>query len=870
VAAFPILVLPYLAGLALVNGWFSAPALSVDAALARLPEVRWLPLYYHYFTSETVAMASALAQVGLYAPLGLLAWAWGARRVGGRWERRPRRDDAADRAEAALPRHTPRPGGLAAGASGRWLAAGAALAISLVIEGGKLFFPPKHPDPTNLIIALAGALVAYGLARWFHRVLTGEGRALGAHRELGLGADDASVAPVRGPSAGVADRHDAGSMATTGTPTAPVAWANRPSWPAPTTVGTALGVLACLPLVAGTLSFPLAWPILASGLALYGALLWFLPLAWLAVIPALLPALDLSPITGRLPLDAFDLCVLTTLAVGYVRTWGARPLPWPNRLFPFALVLLWVSWTVSMSSGLWPLVGGEWPPPDGSHSAVEAWMVGKGMLWALLLVPLIRRVPREHLGHAKELVVQGVLAGLAMVALAVLWERHVFVGLWNFENVFRVTGTFSNMHTGGAYIEAFLAFAFPFLAVVVIAARTWRTRALGVLLAALVSYAMMVTFSRGGWAGLAAGLLVVLVGVLRRRVGAPAWVAAAVLVAAVVGAAVPVLTGGFAQERLARSLNDLKFRADHWARAVSLMTPGPGSKLVGEGFGQYPLNYLLLADVQRPPGTYAILRDGADPYLRLGGGESVFLDQRVAVEPGQAYRLSARVRQPAGEAALSVPICEKALLYSFQCRWGRLAPDKAGSDWQFLSLDLDAGKLGARRNWPHPTVKLGLHMTGPAAALDVDDLSLKTRDGRELLANGDFSDGARRWLFVTDQDLAWHIHEQWVEVFFAQGLLGVLALVLTLVAAGMALWSAVRAAEPFAVGLSAALVGILAVGLLGSVLDTARLAMLVYLTALLPAGTSPGTERRRRHRGSGRRQRGSSGRETASASPNQG
>ncbi len=55
----------------------------------------------------------------------------------------------------------------------------------------------------------------------------------------------------------------------------------------------------------------------------------------------------------------------------------------------------------------------------------------------------------------------GVLLGLTVVALAVLWERHVHVGIADFANVFRVTGTFASMHTGGAYIEAFLAFAFP-------------------------------------------------------------------------------------------------------------------------------------------------------------------------------------------------------------------------------------------------------------------------------------------------------------------------------------------------------------------------------------------------------------------------
>lgn len=834
--AGPLLLLPYVAGLALVTGWFSVPALPLDAALARLPEVRWLPLYYHYFTTEPVAVASTLAHLALYAPFGLWFWALAARRGG------------------------------TSGAQRVWLVAAVTLAVAVVIEGGKLFFPPKHPDPTNLLVAVAGALLAHGLARWFERALTG-----------GLDSSPGQTRPARGWDAPLAEVEPEGRVMqvrspmdeapppAAGTEVAADLVAPAPSHPGPALrpIGVALGVAAAVPLVVGVLSFPLAWPVLAVLLALYGALLWVQPLAWLLILPILLPVLDLSPVTGRLPLDAFDLTVLATLTVGYARNWGAPRSPWPSPLFPLALALLWASWLISTARGLWPLLAVPWPPADGSHSPLEAWMVAKGMLWAMLLVPLLRRVPRDRLEQAKDLFAQGVVIGLALVAVMVLWERHVFVGLWDFDNVFRVTGPFANMHTGGAYIEAFLAFAFPFLAVGVIAARSWWGRGLGVLTAALVSYAMMVTFSRGGWVGLAAGLAVVLIGILRGRVGRPGWVAAGVLMIAVAGAAVPVLTGGFAQERLARSLEDLEVRIDHWSRALSLMSPGAVPVLVGEGFGQYPLAYLLLADVDRLPGTFAILEDGGNPYLRLGSGETVFLDQRVAVEPGQTYRLSARVRLPGGDAVLEMPLCEKALLYSFQCVEIRVEPGDAGGDWRAIALEMQSGRLGAGGNWPHPPVKLALHNAGPAQALDLDDLSLKTSDGRELIANGGFSDGARRWLFVTDQDLAWHIHEQWVEIYFAQGVLGVLALLLALWSVGMALRTPFREADPFAVGLSAALVGILAVGLLGSVLDTARIAVLVYLASLLPVGLLPGQARRRRRRRSGKRH-GHSGRNAES------
>jgi hypothetical protein len=132
-------------------------------------------------------------------------------------------------------------------------------------------------------------------------------------------------------------------------------------------------------------------------------------------------------------------------------------------------------------------------------------------------------------------------------------------------------------------------------------------------------------------------------------------------------------------------------------------------------------------------------------------------------------------------------------------------------------------------------VKLSLYNPGNSA-IDVDDVSLKTREGRELVVNGGFSNGTERWLFVTDQDLAWHIHQQWVEMYFAQGLLGVLAMVVLLIAVTRALGPKVQAGNLTATAFAAALVGFLTVGLLGSTMDTARLSMLFYLGALC-AGT---------------------------------
>jgi VanZ family protein len=760
--------LPYLALLAGLNGWFSGAWLSPAEALARLADVRFMPFYYHYFSTEPVAMASALANAVMYAPVGLLLWARTAGQV---------RTVDHPALKAAL-----------------W-----AVLLALPVELGKLFVPLKHPDFTDLLIAGSAAALTYAMVRWLELVLVEGAPTQPAPRPKLL-----TATPVKMPF----------------------------KWPMPHPANLLIAVPPVLAVGAGLARYPVGSALLVLALLVYAVLLWRWPLLWLIAIPALLPTLDLSPLSGRLLLDEFDLIVLVTLAVCYVRLYRVKPAPWPHQLVKVAVVLLWVTWCMATARGLWPMWGATGGVLASSHSPLEAWQVGKGLLWALLLVPMIRRVPRESLEMAQKYVLNGLIAGLGVVTLVVLWERYVFVGLLDFDNVFRVTGTFSSMNTGGAYIEAFIAFAFPALAVWVVMQRSWALQFLGIAAACLSCYVMLVTFSRGGYAGLAVGLIVVGLGTFRVRSGLPArrWVAVAGLMAVAVAVAVPVISGGFAQYRLARAAEDLSIREGHWRRALDLMDDDVLAAVGGMGFGQYPTLYLLYSGARIPTGTYSVTREGDNPYLRLTAGEAVFLDQLVDVLPETRYRLTARVRQEFGGKGLTVALCEKALLYSFDCVWKSLESDSPETGWSLVSFEVETGTLGRTARWPHRPVKLSLHNPG-GGPIDVDDVSLKTPDGRELVANGDFATGAARWLFVTDQDLAWHIHEQWVETYFAQGLLGVSAVVILLAAAAAVLWPAVRGGDPWATALAGALTAFLTVGLLGSVMDTSRLSMLFYLGA---------------------------------------
>lgn len=812
----PFAALPYFGLLTVLAGWYAASWLPAGEALAHLADARFMPFYYHYYSTEPAAMASLLANAGMYVPAGLALWA---------------------RQVVELP----------LGRRSAWGAALTAAALALIIELGKLWVPGKHPDFTNLLIAAAGAALIVILAGWVERVLASR-RVRPTKRAAAVIMQTVSVHPFPPtPSRGGEGEPDYRLSREIPSPLAKQEGWSEEAEPLSAEVpsfmeqsnaslhplGVFISGVALFITLVGLANYPVGLPWLALALLGYGVLLWRRPSLWLFIVPFLLPVLDLSPFTGRLLLDEFDLLVLITLAAGYGRFYGVQPRPWPHRVFSVAVTLLWVSWGIAMTRGLWPLLSGEDNLLASSHSPLEAWQVGKGLLWALLLVPLLRRTPAASCEVAQDRFLKGVITGLIVVTWVVLWQRHIFVGLGDFENVFRVTGTFSSMHTGGAYIEAFIAFAFPVLAVSVLIERNRMLKLAGLFTAALTSYAMLVTFSRGGYAALIVGLIVVAWGMLGSR-GVELrhqGLAFAGLVAVAIIVAVPVLSGGFAQYRLARAAEDLAFRENHWVRALGLMDGGAATVLTGMGLGQYPTRYLFGVNAGKPPGTFSVLREGDNPYLRLGAGETVFLDQWVRVRPGERYTLSARVRQPQGEGSLTIPLCEKALLYSFACSWYQLDPETPGEGWSTMSVAVETGKLGRGGNWPYRPVKLSLHNSGSHQPIDVDEVSFKAADGRELLANGDFSAGVKRWLFVTDQDLAWHIHQQWVELYFTQGMLGILAMVMLLFSVARVLWPAVRAGNPQATALADALAAFLTVGLLGSTLDTARLSMLFYLGA---------------------------------------
>ena len=147
---------------------------------------------------------------------------------------------------------------------------------------------------------------------------------------------------------------------------------------------------------------------------------------------------------------------------------------------------------------------------------------------------------------------------------------------------------------------------------------------------------------------------------------------AVILIGGVIIAVVwPVFIGKFSQSRLATIEQDIVVRTDHWADALHILRVRDAS-VFGVGLGTFPAAYFWDSSEVSRPSTYAFVTQNGNTFLQLGSGETLYFEQPVEVVPEQQYTLSMDLRSNVNNAELTVPICEKALLYSFTCVWTTL------------------------------------------------------------------------------------------------------------------------------------------------------------------------------------------------------
>jgi hypothetical protein len=612
-----------------------------------------------------------------------------------------------------------------------------------------------------------------------------------------------------------------------------------------TTLAGSVVAAICLTLAAAiTVNYPLAPWIFGIILVVYALALWRWPALWLAVIPAVLPFFDLTPWTGWIQVSEPDLFMLVTIGILALLT--------PPRLADFrvenltaaVLVLTLISFLSSVALGL-ALPG----PQGGSDNPYlrpdNALRLAKGFVSALALLPFLRARMRTH-GDALAWLSAGMTTGLAVVALAVLAERAVFTGLFDFTTGYRVVGTFSSMHIGGGYIGAYIAMVLPFLLVCLLRPRPFTLFTMfGIAIAA--GYALVVSYARTAYAAALLSTLAAGAGWVwaarHRTTGIASSLALSALVLLTIGAILVAAASGFMAKRLQTVVSDLGIREENWLGGLALRDDNPAATLLGKGLGTYPRIVLSRKPEGRFPTNFVLAEDGDYRFFSLHAGLPIYLRQKVPVQPNQQYRLSLALRSPDGKGVLTAILCEKMLLYSANCRHATFRIRSPGR-WEDFGAAISSAGLGKDTilGWLKRPVELSLLDPVPGSTIEIGHIRMLDPQGRDILANGDFSRGTERWYFTDDQHAIWRIENQYLMSFFEGGVLGLASLMLL---AGTALAGAVRAmgrGNRMAAPVAASLLAFLCSGVFDDLLEGPRLAALFYIIAFCGLMMMPAPE----------------------------
>jgi hypothetical protein len=581
--------------------------------------------------------------------------------------------------------------------------------------------------------------------------------------------------------------------------------------------------------------------------------------AWLVALPACLPAANFAPWTGWIVADEFDLVILAAATAGFARiaslpTGRGRALAAdelnriPSRLLIVTLLCLTAA-TLAFLRGFTAGDSAAMGWYDGYTSPLNALRTGKSAFYALLLVPLLH----VEIGRSGQLAARriawGMLAGTIVTVAAVVWERATYPGLFDFAQPYRTTALFWEMHVGGAAIDAYLAMAWPFTAWAVMRSRTPLRWALAALLALLVEYACLTTFSRGLYVSVIGSLAVLVFG-LSRRARAPALPAwrrfanAFLLLTILMQGVVVVGSESFMQVRLKQYGNDFSARVAHWRSGVRLLQSGIDWGF-GKGFGRLPGEYAATVSQHEWSGAAQVVSEAGGRHLRLSGPDTLqslaglyALTQLVPIEP-IVYRVGfdARADKP---VRVGLSVCTTHLLYDQACQRASVVVASSPGAWQRTSVVLTGPTL-ASGDWLPRTATFAATVLDAGAQVDLDNVSLGGDGVANVLRNADFSEDLARWFPVAkDYFVPWHIDNLYLELLIEQGLLGLAAFTLLLGGALAALLFSPQRALPSAPYLAASLVGAMIVGLVSSVLDMPRVAFLLYLLAFVSVelGTS--------------------------------
>lgn len=343
--------------------------------------------------------------------------------------------------------------------------------------------------------------------------------------------------------------------------------------------------------------------------------------------------------------------------------------------------------------------------------------------------------------------------------------------------------------------------------------------------------------------GLAAGWSV------RRHLQRQTLAVAVFCVVCFTGVLVPSLFGYRMEARFTDVGRDGQTRLAHWRHAVELMDEDWSTRWFGMGLGVFPRAYVFNRE-QDEGGTHALRREAGNRFLTLSGGKDLRFGQRIGLPARRSYRFSLEYRTGAERAQLHLRVCRRHIIHPTEwnpeCRSFDPQVHSTSGQWTPLVWVFDIGELGdgfgSFTRWP---LLLEIKnrreydlMEKPPALVDIDNIQLLDETGNDRIENGDFEAGMDHWYPYYDfNHLPWHIKNVWVDMYFEQGWFGLAGFAALLLYSGVRALRGLAADGGFSLAVLAAMLGFLAVGLVGTLLDVPRILLLFFLLlfGLFPA-----------------------------------
>lgn len=241
---------------------------------------------------------------------------------------------------------------------------------------------------------------------------------------------------------------------------------------------------------------------------------------WLFLLPALLPVSDMTLYSGRLYFDEFDFLILITLA--YLYFFSPRyclPVNFSGKgIIINLLALSFIISTLFFFPGFGEITLNSFSSFISPYNGLR---VVKGFSWAWLLWPFLNHSFQTDRENTEKYLLAGLIGGIILCSVGILWERNVFISLGNgdglykfvsylldYTSSYRITGQFSTMRVGGTAIDGYLVLIIPFSLIAFWYSASSKMHFLSLFCFLFGTYTIMVTFSRGLYAGFLVAMII--------------------------------------------------------------------------------------------------------------------------------------------------------------------------------------------------------------------------------------------------------------------------------------------------------------------------------------------------------------------------